>query len=80
MDARLLAVRNVDVTDRHGTKSGTTLSSEIPPRQRADIKVSAIAGYDFDALGMVQVEDKTDLWTKTTEKFLFDKPCTLAGE
>ena len=59
---------------------GTTLSSEIPPCQRADIKVSAIAGYNFDVLGMVQVADKTDLWTKTTEKFLNNKPCTLTGE
>jgi hypothetical protein len=59
---------------------GTTLTADIPPCQRADIKVSAIAGYNFDVLGMVQVEDKTDLWTQTTEKFLNDKPCTLTGE
>jgi hypothetical protein len=58
---------------------GTTLSADIPPCQRADIKVSAVAGYRFDVLGMVQVEDKTDLWTRTTEKFLDGKPCTLIG-
>ena len=59
---------------------GTTLTADIPPCQRADIQVSAIAGYNFDVLGMVQVEDKTDLWTQKTEKFLNNKPCTLTGE
>ena len=27
---------------------GTTLTADIPPCQRADIQVSAIAGYNFD--------------------------------
>jgi hypothetical protein len=58
---------------------GTTLTADIPPCQRADIKVSAVAGYNFDVLGMVQVEDKTDLWTKTEERFLNGEPCTLSG-
>ena len=58
---------------------GTTLSADIAPCQRADIKVSAVAGYNFDVLGMVQIEDKTDLWTKTEQRFLNGKPCTLTG-
>lgn len=58
---------------------GTTLSSHIPPCQRADIKVSAVAGYNFEVLGMLQVSDKTELWTKKTEKFLDGRPCTLLG-
>jgi hypothetical protein len=58
---------------------GTTLTADIPACQRADIKVSAIAGYNFAVLGMVQVEDKTDLWTRTEERFLNGKPCTLTG-
>jgi hypothetical protein len=59
---------------------GTTLSADIPPCQRADIKVSAVAGYNFSVLGMLQVADSTELWTKQVEKFLNDKPCTLTGE
>ena len=59
---------------------GTTLSSDIPPCQRASFHVSAIAGYKFAVLGMVQISDNTMLWEKTVDKFKDNKPCTLTGE
>jgi hypothetical protein len=58
---------------------GTTLTNDIPPCQRASIKVSAIAGYKFAVLGMAQISDNTLLWEKTVDKYLHDKPCTLNG-
>jgi hypothetical protein len=59
---------------------GTTLSSEIPPCQRASIRVGAIAGYKLSVLGMVELADTTSLWEKTIDKFKDDKPCTLTGQ
>ncbi len=58
---------------------GTTLTSDIPPCQRASIRVSAIAGYKFAVLGMAQLSDNTVLWEKTVDKFLHGEPCTLNG-
>lgn len=58
---------------------GTTLTADIPPCQRADIKVGAIAGYKFSVLGLINTSDNTELWTQRTEKFLDGKPCTLIG-
>jgi hypothetical protein len=59
---------------------GTTLTADIPPCQRASLKVSAIAGYRLTVLGMVEVGQKSTLWEKNLDKFLNDKPCTLTGE
>ena len=59
---------------------GTTLSSDIPPCQRASIKLSAIAGYKLSVLGMVELGDNTLLWEKTLDKYKDNKPCTLTGE
>ena len=59
---------------------GTTLTADIPPCQRASIKLSAIAGYKLSVLGMVELSDNTLLWEKTLDKFKDDRPCTLTGE
>ena len=58
----------------------TTLSSDIPPCQRASFHVSAIAGYKFAVLGMAQISDNTMLWEKTVDKFKDNKPCTPTGD
>lgn len=58
---------------------GTTLTGDIPPCQRASLKVSAIAGYKLSVLGFGELSDNTLLWEKTTDKYKDGKPCTLTG-
>jgi hypothetical protein len=59
---------------------GTTLSSEIPPCQRASLQVSAIAGYKLSVLGFPgELSDNKLLWEKKLDKFKDGKPCTLTG-
>jgi hypothetical protein len=58
---------------------GTTLTSDIPPCQRASIRVSAIAGYKLSVLGMAELANTTLLWEKKLDRFKDDKPCTLTG-
>jgi hypothetical protein len=59
---------------------GTTLTSDIPPCQRASIKLSAIAGYKLSVLGMAELSDNTLLWEKSIDKYKDNRPCTLTGE
>jgi hypothetical protein len=58
---------------------GTTLTSDIPPCQRASIRVSANAGYKLSVLGMAELANTTLLWEKKLDRFKDDKPCTLTG-
>lgn len=59
---------------------GTTLTADIPPCQRASIKLSAIAGYKLSVLGMAEISDNTLLWEKTIDKYKDNRACTLTGE
>jgi hypothetical protein len=59
---------------------GTTLTADIPPCQRASIKLSAIAGYKLSVLGMAEISDNTLLWEKTVDRYKDNRTCTLTGE
>jgi len=59
---------------------GTTLTSDIPPCQRASLNISAIAGYKWTAFKFLQLSDSTALWEKTIDKFKNGLPCNLTGE
>jgi len=59
---------------------GTTLTADIPPCQRAELTLHAIAGYKIAVLGMTAASDKTTLWEKKFPHFLDNKPCTLTGK
>ena len=59
---------------------GTTLSSEIPPCQKATLTLSAIAGYKLQVLGFAALSDQTTLWKNSWEMYKDNKPCTLTGK
>jgi hypothetical protein len=59
---------------------GTLLTSDIPPCQMGGTTVYAITGYKLSLLGFVGVEETKELWKKSYEKFLNDKPCSLTGK
>ena len=59
---------------------GTTLTSDIPPCQKATLTLSAIAGYKLQVLGLpLGVSDQKTLWQHAWEKYKDDVPCTLTG-
>lgn len=59
---------------------GTTLTSDIPPCQRADVTVHAISGYRIEALGFRPLDARTTLWEKKFPFYRDNKPCTLTGD
>lgn len=59
---------------------GTTLTSDIPPCQRADITVHAISGNKVAVLGITAASDKTTLWEKNYPFYKDNQPCTLTGK
>jgi hypothetical protein len=58
---------------------GTTLSSQIPPCQRAEITLHAIALYNVAVLGLKAAGSQTTLWEKKQDFYKGNKPCTLTG-
>jgi hypothetical protein len=58
---------------------GTTLTSDIPPCQKASVELKAVALLKLDLLGIVKYSQQTTLWKRKWEKFRNDKPCTLTG-
>ena len=61
--------------------SGYTLTSDIPPCQKAGFTLSAIAGYKLQVLGGLfgSVSDQKTLWQNKWDKYKDDVPCTLTG-
>jgi hypothetical protein len=59
---------------------GTTLTSDIPPCQKASLTLSAIAGYKLQVLGFSALSDQTTLWQHQWDKYKDNKPCTLTGK
>jgi hypothetical protein len=59
---------------------GTTLSADIPPCQRASLRMSAVSGYKLAVLGMAQLSDNTVLWEKSVDRYKDDRECTLTGQ
>jgi hypothetical protein len=56
---------------------GTTLTADVPPCQRAEVILHAIAGYKLALLGFTASTNQTTLWEKKFPFYKDNKPCTL---